>query len=306
MVERNTLQILLSTEWVTHFQTLLNRVVEVNKEHQTSVTQALVDHEASCNLCLSNAPDELNCEISTEEVDKCIGSLPKGKAADMDGLVNEMYKAVNTPASKHQLSSYLKTLFNRILETGVYPKDWCVAILSPLHKGGDVNEPNNFKGILLLSTMSKIFTKIINKRLVSWAENQGLKYEEQAGYRQGYSTVDQVFVLQSVVQKYTTRPKGRFYVAFIDFSKAFDTIPHSLLFYKLIKSGVHGNVLHVLQSMYKHLKSCVRSKDSLTECFQCNTGTRHGCMLSPFLFTLYINELIDMLRQCKGVYIDET
>lgn len=119
--------------------------------------------------------------------------------------------------SAEELTPYLVLLFNHILDSGIYPVDWCTAILVPLHKSGSMENVNNFRGISLLSAMSKIFTKLLNKRLVTWAGNNNLLYEEQAGYRAGYSTVDQIFVLQSVVQKYVSKPRGRFYVAFIDF-----------------------------------------------------------------------------------------
>ena len=109
------------------------------------------------------------------------------------------------------------------------------------------------------------------------------------------------------VKNILQKKKGRFYVLFIDFTKAVDTIPHNLLWYKLIKSGVHGKLLKVLNSMYSNLKSCVRTRSGLTEYFQCTVGTRQGCMLSPFLFTLYISELVDMMKNegCQIVYVDE-
>ena len=84
--------------------------------------------------------------------------------------------------------------------------------------------------------MGKIFTKLLKNRFVRWEEDNGLQYEEQAGYKKGYSTIDNMFTLQSLVQKYISKEKGRYYVLFIDFSKAFDMIPHSLLWYKLIKA----------------------------------------------------------------------
>ena len=198
-------------------------------------------------------------------------------------------------------------MFNNILESGIYPNGWCEAILCLLHKNGSVNEVGNYRGISLLPVLSKVFTKILNNRLVKWAENHNLQKEEQAGYKKNYSTIDQIFSLQALCQKYITKKKGRFYVLFIDFTKAFDTIPHNLLWYKLIKSGVHGKLLKVLNSMYSNLKSCVRTRSGLTEYFQCTVGTRQGCMLSPFLFTLYISELVDMMKNegCQGVYVDE-
>ena len=135
---------------------------------------------------------------------------------------------------------------------------WSKAIICSLHKGGDVNKESNYRGISLLSVCSKIFTKILNKRLVKWAEANGQYYEEQAGYRDGYSTIDHMFTLYTLAQKYLSKPNGRFYVLFVDMSKAYDKIPHALLWQRLIKIGLHGRVLKILQSMYSKLKSCVR------------------------------------------------
>ena len=70
-------------------------------------------------------------------------------------------------------------------------------------------------------------------RFVRWEDENGLQYEEQAGYIKGYNTIDYMFTLQSLVQKYISKEKGRYCVLFIDFSKAFDMIPHSLLWYTL-------------------------------------------------------------------------
>ena len=155
--------------------------------------------------------------------------------------------------------------------------------------------------------MALYFTKIINSRLVEWAEYNEVQREEQAGFRKGYSTIDNMFVLQALVQKYCSRKGGRFYTIFVDFSKAFDTIPHALLFYQLATKGVHGKVLKVLRSMYSSLQSCVRTQQGLTDFLNCSRGTRQGCMLSPFLFSLYVGELVQMFEdaQCEGVYIDE-
>ena len=112
-------------------------------------------------------------------------------------------------------------------------------------------------------------------------------------------------MLQSLIQKYLCRKKGRFYVAFIDFTKAFDSIPHKLLWHKLIDTGVHGKLLNVLRNMYSKLNSCVQSATGLTDSFPCSIGTRQGCMISPMLFIIYIGELIEMLRSngCKGIQV---
>ena len=82
---------------------------------------------------------------------------------------------------------------------------------------------------------------------------------------------------------------------------------HKLLWYKILKYGLSGNILTVLRNMYTQFKSCVSTPVGLTDYFSCGVGTRQGCVLSPFLFVLYINELMENMKNmgCQGIYIDE-
>ena len=108
-------------------------------------------------------------------------------------------------AAKIEIVPHLQSLFNmfnKILESGNFPYDWCKAILCPLHKYGSTCNVDNNRGISLLPVVSKIFTKILNERFISWAKENNVDKEKQAGYRRNYSTIDQIFNLQSLVQKY--------------------------------------------------------------------------------------------------------
>ena len=104
-----------------------------------------------------------------------------------------------------------------------------------------------------------------------------------------------------------TKKKGRMYCLFIDFSSAFDRVQHKLLWYVLMKNGITGKFLQVIQSMYSQLQSCVKTNNGLSEYFDCIVGTKQGCMISPFMFILFINELITLFNNsnCQGIYIDE-
>ena len=166
---------------------------------------------------------------------------------------------------------------------------------------------HNYRGISLLIVMSKLFTKVLNNRLVSWCEDMDMIYEGQCGFRKNRSTMENIFVLQTLVQKYLSRPRARFYCIYIDFSKAFDSVTHKYLWHCLQSSGIHDQMLAVLKSMYGQLKSCVRTPKGLTQLFDCWVGTRQGCMISPMLFVLFINQYISELGQlqCEGIYVSE-
>ena len=106
--------------------------------------------------------------------------------------------------------------------------------------------------------MYKIFSNIIYARLYKWAEKFNKIDESQAGFRNGYSTSDNIFILQSMVQKYISKPGGRFYVLYVDFKKAFDGLIHQNLFSSINKIGVKGKLFQVLVSMYSKLRGCVK------------------------------------------------
>ena len=94
-------------------------------------------------------------------------------------------------------------------------------------------------------------------------------------------------------EKCLSKSKGRLFVAFIDFSRAFDTIPHLLLLTQLVKRGIHGKVLGLLRSMYNSLKASVRTSHDLSDWLECTLGARQGCMLSPFLFSIAMAVLME-------------
>ena len=154
--------------------------------------------------------------------------------------------------------------------------------------------------------MYKIFSGIINDRLYAWAADHDIIEESQAGFRPGYSVADNLFCLQSMVQKYITKPGGRFYVLYVDFKKAFDSLLHFKLFSNLADKGMNGKVLTVLISMYSKLRAHVKVEgNTITQQFNCNVGTRQGDLSSPIIFSLYINDLVQYIRDtCRnGIFI---
>ncbi len=266
------------------------------------MNRKITEHDNHCTLCEKNEPELLNKDVHIQEIAKIVRTLPNGKSAGPDGIVYEMFKC-----GLHRLGSPLVSVFNMVLKGHVFPDQWTKGMLTLLHKGGKTDDLNNYRGISLLSCMGKLFSKVLNNRLVQHADINGLNMEEQAAYRKGYGTVDQIFVLQSLIQKQLSQKNGRYYVLFVDFHKAFDGIPHAHLIYTLIKNGIHGHMLHTLRSLYDNLKSCIRMENGRTEYFECTTGTRQGCILSPFLFSLYISKLVDMLKSynCQGIYVND-
>lgn len=266
------------------------------------------DHDHQCVECeLPHVNSLLNDDITEIEVKEAIHSLKNNKSPGEDAIPGEFLKRTVHLG----MSRVLQKLFNLILQTGQLPKNWHTGIIVPLHKKGDINNAGNYRGISLLSVMSKMFTKILCTRLTRWADSNNKLPEEQAGFRKGYSTVDQIFNLQGLIQKYLSKKGNVFYCGFVDFAKAFDCVNHEKLFYALLKQNLHGRIIKVLQDIYANVKAEVKAGDGLSDSFRCKSGVRQGCILSPFLFAMYINELSTMLNDGNdyiyqtGIYISD-
>ncbi len=148
----------------------------------------------------------------------------------------------------------LLSLFNKVLSLGYFPETWSEGFIVPLHKKGSINNCNNYRGITLLSSMGKLFTRIVSNRIDLWAEKYFVYVEAQAGFRKGMSTTDNIFVLHGLITHMINNNK-QLYCGFVDFSKAFDYVVRPNLWSKLIRLGVRGKILNVIKSMYHSIKS---------------------------------------------------
>jgi hypothetical protein len=227
----------------------------------------------------------LSNPITEDEVVYSIKDLKSGKAAGEDLLINEFYIH-----GCEALSSKISILFNIVFNSSIFPRAWCDGIIIPIHKKGSINVTENYRGITLLSTLGKLFTRILNNRLNFWSDAYSVLQESQMGFRKGYSTADCIFVLSSLINLTLTKRK-KLSCAFIDFRKAFDYIDRDCLWFKLINEGVRGKMFNIIKSMYSDVKSKVKQLGVTSDNFICELGVRQGESLSPFLFSLFINDL---------------
>ena len=145
---------------------------------------------------------------------------------------------------------------------------------------------------------------MLNERLTKFVEKHKIVHENQAGFLKGYRTTDHIFTLYSVIHHTINVKKKPLYVCFIDFKKDFDKVSYALLWQKLVNYGIDGKFINIIKSMYSKVKSCVRSNDGLTEFFPYNKGLRLGCLLSPLLFALFLNDLNNfLLKESSGITI---
>jgi hypothetical protein len=159
--------------------------------------------------------EELDRIITDDEILVAISNLKRSESHGIDGLLNEYFIEY-----KDLLLPLLNKLFNGILISGLFPEAWSIAVMVPVFKRGDPSDPKNFRGISLVSCLTKLFTNIINNRFIEWSKTYDTITDAPFGFRQGLSTVDALFALQSVITK-TLSNKNRLYCCFVDYTKAF-------------------------------------------------------------------------------------
>ena len=188
------------THLVQHFQTL------------SSSHNELLYENVLTDTCVNSDPtDEINGPFTFEEICKIRKKLKNSKSGGVDNILNEFLKYCPIDCI-HLLCRF----FNIIFDTGIVPTEWCLGVILPIYKNkGLPSDPDNYWGITLLSCVGKLFTACINYRLSLYIEDDILG-KEQAGFREGYSTTDHIFVLHIVIDIYLSARK-RVYCAFIDY-----------------------------------------------------------------------------------------
>ena len=216
--------------------------------------------------------DRLHFSITDSEVHKAVSELKCGKAAGNDLLINELYICADAI-----LLPKLTCLFNVIFKSSHFPTAWREGVIVPIKKKSNINDVENYRGITFLSTLGKLFTRIINNRLTFWSDTFNIIGDTQSGFRKSLSTVDNVFMLQSVIDS-CLNTKRQLHVAFMDFKKVFDHVNRDCLWYKLLKSGIRGPIFNIINT-----DSNVKYSGAFSNNFECNLGVRQGESLSPFL-----------------------
>ena len=268
--------------------------VDVWKQHFAKLLQTSKMHTNTIREERNVIRDEiLDSPITTDEIRGAIHNLKASKAPGLDGIPGGCIKV-----ACEKIVPFLSKLFNTMYDLHDFPKTWSYSVIVPIHKKGDTSVTDNYRGISLLCALSKVFTAILAKRLRIWIESKNKVCPEQAGFRTQYSTVDHIFTLHAMISRHVYgNGRGKLYVAFIDYQKAFDSVDRQKLWEILTIAGVSNKFLLMLKSMYNNIQSCVRWRHVLSDMFDCSAGVKQGALESPSIFNLYINVVAQYVRE---------
>uniref|UniRef100_A0A803TZ01 Reverse transcriptase domain-containing protein n=1 Tax=Anolis carolinensis TaxID=28377 RepID=A0A803TZ01_ANOCA len=270
-----------ASQWETFYSDLFNKVG--NSNNSSNVKHVTTYYN----------PDTLPAwpQVEPHDVIDINNTLQNNKAPGEDFLPAELFKN-----NRDWWAQLLAGLFSHINNSCSIPRGWQMSIIVPIHKNGEKTNPKNYRPISLIDITAKIYSKYLLIKIEEWSNANNILCEEQSGFRQGRSTIDNCFVLQHIIQKYNSRGMS-LYTAFIDLSSAFDTICRNTLWEKFAATNIDRRLLILIISLYSDtvLKVRLGPSGALSNEIKTSTGVRQGCILALFLFNFYINDIMKTL-----------
>lgn len=266
-----------SKEWEHYFKQLL-----------TEDRMAFKTDEVPNNIKFMGSP----IRLTIEEIRKQCISLKNGKAPGPGDIYGELIKY-----GSNKLMDNLQKLFQKCLNKQTIPAEWKITYLTPIFKKGDRNNCENYRGIAVTGTISKLYGKVIKHRIEN--EYQGMEAEEQAGFRAGRSTIDHIFTITQVIEKKTAWNQ-ELHLLFVDLKKAYDSVPLQQLWESLEKTSINMELIKSVKALYEQPMTKIKIGSTITEGFTTTKGLKQGCCLSPTLFKIYLESALNEWKKKCG------
>src|SRR5271154_973087 len=263
---------------------VVNGIEKVNKmpvhEHDNRTREIEKEHSYS-TLRKSNIVRE---EIGRVELEEALKKLKANKAKGEDHIANEMLKNLGEKGKER-----LRRILNNIRKTSRIPNQWKILRIKLLLKGRNLDKLKlgNYRPIAITSNVYKLYMIIMRNRMTKWVEGMFLLGEFQNGFRTDRRLTDNIYVLTQVIE--IAKNEGRkLYCAFLDFSKAYDSVDRDILWSRLQSMGFSEEDVEHLKAIYEGTEYKFEWNGIITGSIKVHHGLKQGCPLSPLLFALYL------------------
>ena len=236
-----------------------------------------------------------------QEIERIMSSLRNSFSSGPEGFFSFLIKTASTAV----LASTLSFIFNFCFENGIFPESLKISKVIPIYNSGAKSEVNNYRPISLLPVLSKVFEKVLHKRITSFVEKHSVLSSTQYGFRANYSPEHAVL---DVVSTCYNNISNKQYTGLImlDLKKAFDSVTHTVLLSKLDHYGIRGNAHKLLSSYLCNRRQYVNINNVNSDTQSINYGVPQGSILRPLLFLLYINDLENSVNNTPRLFADDT
>ena len=202
------------------------------------------------------------------------------------------------------LSEPLTILLNSSLHNGIIPKEWKSAVISAVFKKGSRNVPGNYRPISLTCVLCRIMESFLKDAIMMHLVENNLLSPQQHGFVHGRSTVTQLLTYLECCAKKVANGEV-VDVVYLDFQKAFDTVPHERLMKKLKSYGIDGEILAWITEYLKDRTQIVRVNGESSRTGAVISGIPQGTVLGPLLFVIYINDILDNVNSDGLLFADD-
>ena len=244
----------------------------------------------------------LKVEVKQKEVLNIMKNLDRNKAPGPDGISNWILRECC-----NQLADKIHCLIRLSLLQGKIPKDWKRANIVPIFKGGNKEDPLNYRPVSLLSVVGKLCERIVKDKWMEHLEKNGVLTVHQYGFRKGSSCSSNLMAFYSRIIDIVQEREGWVDAIYLDLKKAFDKVPHKRLLWKIkTYGGVRGRLLDWMKDYLQGREMRTLIKNESSKWLEVTSGVPQGSVLGPVMFGIYVNDLVDGIGSYINLFADDT
>jgi len=282
-----------------HFSNLSANLQVNDQESEEFIDQTFTKLKLSNKIRVPESNFDFK-QTNPDEVLSIISQIDSSSSAGISAIPAKIIKECAA-----SLALPLSKLFNHCIITNTIPVEWKQAIVTPLLKKGDPDKCDNYRGISVLSPISKVFEKILASRVLDHFVSNSLFTNKQHGFRPGFSCETAIQSLLDQWKKLIDE-KNIIIVLFIDFSKAFDLVNSELLLRRLFHYGFSTNALNLMRNYFSMRTQSTKIVNSLSDPLPIDLGVPQGSILGPILFLIFINDMSFCTEFHNILFADDT
>lgn len=271
-------------------------IPQLNRAEKTYLDEITAEQTSSLNFSFTFS------DVSYDELKRILKKIDNYKSSGIEKMTSKIRKTTLLI-----LISQFKFIINLALRTSIFPKKWKEALVTPLYKAGQMDDPNNYRPIACIPLPGKIFEKCIFSQFYNYLEVNEFLSPVQFGFRRNLGTQQAVSLFLDNIY-YNLNSNNICLATFIDLKKAFDTVNHIRLLNKLKNSyNLHEQALNLFKDYLNDRTQKVIANNHISNPLKLTTGVPQGSCLGPLLFITYINNITRIMQYCKIIlFADDT